>query len=115
MILKIGYKTKKGISTWEYFEGFSELRIVPFYNESTIYEKSTGKVYYAPNGTNIKEEWVDVTDDFEAYLHPDSVDNIIYLTSIIFLDHSTGNYNRIACPPDTLYIMNDNGKTIDRY
>lgn len=115
MILKIGYQTKKGISSWEYFEDFSELKIVPFYNKSTIYEKSTGKIYYAPNGTTAKEEWTDITGKYKTFLDPESVDDVMYLTTISCFNHLTGKYNRTVCPPDTLYIMNDNGKTIDRY
>lgn len=115
MILKIGYQTKDGIITWEYFEGFSELRITPFLKKMYIYHKESGKVFYAPEGTEDADKWRDVTEDFEAYLHPDSINDIMYLTSISFRDDSSGNYNRIVCPSDTLYVMNDNGKTVDRY
>jgi len=123
MILKIGYKGNGGISTWEYFENFEELKVTPFSKALYYIEESTGKIFFTRvphDGRNMTADEsisVDITEIVDCYFNPEIIqkDSIMYLTHVSFLDKEKGIYSRFVVPSETIYIMNNDGKTIDRF
>lgn len=128
MILKVGYHEADCVGTWRYYEDFDEMKISSFMSNNHYFDKKKGTVIYktmsmtevedidgdkfeAPEGSEV--ELVDVFD--LMFCKESCSEDKTYITAIDFRDKRTNTYIRLACLSDTVFLMNDNGRTIDKY
>lgn len=109
MILKLGYVEVGGIVSFRYIDDFTELRITSFITEQFIYHLDKDILVF-----DKKHEMKDTEFLFsKKVLEENKVDHM-KVNYIYFLDKS-GRICTYACLSDSVYLMNDNGKTIDKY
>lgn len=110
MILKLGYVDESGISVFRYIEDFTELKIISFSTEKYKFHLENKIVIY-----NKRNEVLGVDLLFNPLvLEKNEVDHM-NVTYICYLDNKTSKYISYACLSDSVFLMNDNGKTIDKY
>ena len=109
MILKLGFTDLNGINTFKYIENFTDLRITSFKKELYKYDVNNDMLVY-----DDKHEILNTEKLFDpAILKKNEVDHI-YVTYVYFLNKEN-RYVSSACLSDSVFLMNDNGKTIDKY
>lgn len=128
MVVKMGYRGEHGIEMWRYVDEIKDVRIVGFETETYFVQRkdvekgdekhSEFKYYYRKyigkrDGMNVPYE--DVEIDIPCVWFNTDVFNqdcqMIWLTMIFDI---SGN-NTYACMSDSVYVMNDQGKTVDKY
>lgn len=111
MILKIGYETLNGKKQWDYFWDFSNLRITPFGEGMYLYDKDKDKVITQ----NMSGEAIELSPDFFTglYFNKDKIENSGYATMVSF--DRDGMSERFLVFADSLFLMNNDGKTVDRF
>lgn len=121
MILKLGYTEKDGINVFRYIENFSELKITSFLTRKYKYYPENNIIVYDKKHEILK---CDLMFNIDAITRIDNdeqpekgepVDIYVCVTHINFLDNKTNTYQSYACLSDSVYLLNDNGKTIDKY
>jgi hypothetical protein len=110
MILKLGYTDLDGINVFRYVEDFTELKITPFLTTKYKYNKESNMVIY-----NKKHDVQGVDLLFNPKILEDNEVKEMNITYLYFLDTKTSTYISYACLSDSVFLMNDNGKTIDKY
>ena len=124
MILKIGMYGKEEIVGWRYFQNVSNLMISSFISNEYYFEKSTGKLFYEPMTPVVvdtgegEEEYltrIDMTECLDRMFDkPWCTESILYFSLVEFTDEK-GDQFRLASAGGSVYLMNDSGKTIDKY
>lgn len=107
MILKIGYFGKDGISLWRYIEDIEDLIIRPYSMREYLCKLKDQKT------SNSKNE--EVAPDLYMFNLAEIGGEEIYVTGIDFKNKTTGFNEFWVAVADTVFLMNENGKTIDRY
>jgi len=111
MVLKIGICGKEEIGTWKYFENISNLMITSFISNKHYFEKATGMLWYE-GGTGTA---INMTEHFDRMFDKSwCVEDRLYFSLVEFTNNK-GDQFRLACAAGSVYLMNDNGKTIDKY
>ena len=110
MILKLGYVDLHGISIFRYIENFTELRIVSFLKESYRYHIGKDIIIY-----DEKHEILNTEKLFNSEILKKNKVEYMNVTHICFLDSQTKTYCSFACLSNSVFLMNENGKTIDKY
>ena len=103
MILKIGYYAKEKISSYKYYEDFYNLVVEPFDRTNCYIENE--KVYCNDG---------EIFPDYYGF-QPSSIKEKLYLNIMWFYENATGKHITIVAQADTVFLMNNNGKTVDKY
>ena len=53
--------------------------------------------------------------NFEHMFDYENLPNSMFVTELEFYDKELGHRRRLLCISETVYLMNDSGKTIDKY
>lgn len=124
MILKLGYTDVDGINVYRYIEDFQELKITSFLTRKYKYYPSSQKIIYDKKHEMLKVDLMfsdkvlteGITKDVSDIGPVTDINSLhVCVTHITFLDNKTNTYQSYACLADSVYLMNDNGKTIDKY
>lgn len=106
MILKVGYYGKDGIECYRYIDEFSDVIVADI---QAGYRYDTKDAKLTLNGKELDHpEFVQFTS---LENHEPQIVNVVYIVYYT----ETGAMTTIAALGGTVYILNDNGKTVDRY
>lgn len=112
MILKLGYTDVDGIDVFRYIEDFQELKITSFLRcKYKCHFNGEKHIITYDNKHEVKG--VDML--FNPVIFKENEVESEYVNYIYFLDNKTNTYHSYACLSDSVFLMNDNGKTIDKY
>ncbi len=126
MILKIGFTGKEGSTTWKYFHDITDIEIDPIDSQVYFYDKKLNKIFFKPDmplitddGNGGEEEhdgaMVDLSDVVERMFDGRCCEvDTMWLVLVSFTD-SQGDERRLGCCYGTVFLMNDEGKTVDKY
>jgi hypothetical protein len=109
MILKLGYTDIDGINTFRYIENFTDLRITSFKKELHKYYLDSDAVIYGD-----KHEIKNTEILFNPEILKKNEVDFMHVTYVYFLNKEN-RYESLACLSDSVFLMNDAGKTIDKY
>ena len=115
MIIKIGEYEDGLIKSWSYYKCDSDLKVYSHETKQYVYDRSDRGVFYTNDKTSNKSEWDSASETFDRMFIENSDCGVVFLTAIRIRDNLTKRYIRLLCFPNTVFIMNDEGKTIDRY
>lgn len=110
MILKLGYTDLDGINVFRYVEDFTDLKITSFLTSKYKYNKEANIIIY-----DERHEIRRVDLLFNPKILEDNGVDEMKVTYIYFLDTKTSTQVAYACLSDSVFLMNDNGKTIDKF
>ncbi len=114
MIIKIGNLNEDGsITSYEYFQVKNNLRIYTVSNKvAKVVKSGDGK-----RGTLFRflnKEWVESKFDYQMCFLIEKFAEETFVNYINFTDGS-GENKSVVASEHLVYVMNDDGKTIDRY
>ena len=110
MILKLGYTDTDGVNVFRYIDSFTDLKITSYLTGKYVYNREGAIVVY---GKQHEVQGVDLM--FTPKILEEYGQEEVYVTYVYYLDTSTATHIAYACLPDSVFLMNDNGKTIDKY
>ena len=103
MILKIGYYESGGTSSYKYYENFNNLVVSSYETMQNIYKDDECSY----NGLKVSPDYW----GFDS----SCIENEMYLNFIWFYEKSTGKQVLVVALAGTVFLMNENGTTIDKY
>ena len=109
MILELGFTDLNGVNTFRYIENFSDLRITSFEKEQYRYHLDRDIVV-----CDKKYEILNTEKLFNPAILKENKVDYMNVTYVYFLN-SQNRYNSLICLSNSVFLMNDNGKTIDKY
>ena len=112
MILKIGYWGKEGINGYKYFPvGDTEFSINPMWEGNMLYKKDEDKIV----ARTCEREWITLREgEIRRMFNGAVLEFDMQLTEVLFWDKG-GTKVDLGCIGGTVFVMNDNGKTVDKY
>ena len=128
MVIKMGYMGKNGIEMWRYLDCLGDVRIVSCFHER----------YFCTRKTHMdKDPWVEFQhrtektidgnttwDDkeveigsiwFDTSILPEYEHGLMKWLTVVFYIDKENREHSFACLADSVFVMNDSGKTIDKY
>lgn len=109
--------TKDGVSDWRYIDDIESLAIIPFYKKKftaeieednlvLFYELDDGRLSLVPEN--------ELASSIILYTKDIITADLIYVSRVNVIN-SKGYNTTYFCASDSVYVMNNNGKTVDKY
>lgn len=134
MVIKMGYLGKSGIEMWRYLESKVDLKVVDVLQEKYYVKRVDPKTsddqeikFFFREYKSPHKKLSDGTTSLDIEDREVDVDSIwfdssllkqfgqIFWLNVIFVTDSHDRVTSYACLADTVFIMNENGKTVDRH